>query len=111
MTRAYYDGMIAGNEALLTRAFHPRACVAGNEEGRAVLEEPPEEFILECKENAALQGPGEWRLDRLSFEGDTALVNLGGDNAGVWCSDDLSMLKVDGQWSIVHKTFYAHPAR
>jgi hypothetical protein len=25
--------------------------------------------------------------------------------------DGLSMLKVDGQWSIVHKTFYAHPAR
>jgi hypothetical protein len=31
--------------------------------------------------------------------------------AGVWCSDDLSTLKVDGQWSIVHKTFYPHPAR
>jgi hypothetical protein len=24
---------------------------------------------------------------------------------------NLSMLKVDGQWCIVHKTFYEHPAR
>jgi hypothetical protein len=110
VARAYYEGMIAGNEALLTRAFHPRACVVGNEEGELSWKNL-EEFILECKENVALQGPGEWRLDRLSFEGDTALVTLGGDYAGVWWSDDLSMLKVDGQWSIVHKTFYAHPAR
>jgi hypothetical protein len=58
----------------------------------------------------AQQRPGEWRLDRLSFEGDTAPVTLGCDFAGTWCSDDLSMLKVDGQWRIVHKTFYAHPA-
>jgi sulfite reductase alpha subunit-like flavoprotein len=110
VARAYYDGMIAGDEALLTRAFHSRACVVGNEEGKLSWQNL-EEFILECKENAALNGAGQWRVDHLSFEGDTALVTLGGDYAGVWYSDDLSMLKVDGRWFIVHKTFYAHPAR
>jgi len=109
VARAYYDGMIAGDEALLTRAFHPRACVVGNEEGKLCWQNL-EEFILECKENV-LEGAGQWRVDHLSFEGDTALVSLGADYAGVWYSDDLSMLKVDGHWCIVHKTFYAHPAR
>ena len=48
-------------------------------------------------------------LDGLSFEGDTALVRLGGQFAGVWYIDDLSMLRIDGAWRIVHKTFYPHP--
>ena len=48
-------------------------------------------------------------IDGLSFEGDTALVRLGSQYAGVWYSDDLSMLRIDEAWRIVHKTFYAHP--
>jgi hypothetical protein len=54
-------------------------------------------------------GPHEWRIDGLSFEGDTALVRLGGQYVGVWYSDDLSMLLIDDAWRIVHKTFHAHP--
>ena len=45
----------------------------------------------------------------LSFEGDTALVKLGGLFAGIWYSDDLSLVLIDNAWRIVHKTFYAHP--
>ncbi len=106
----YYDGMIRGDESLLARAFHPRACIVGNEDGELYWKNLAE-FIVECKEYAAEQGPGQWRVDHLSLEGDTALVTVGGDFAGVWYSDDLSMLKVDGQWCIVHKTFYGHPVR
>jgi hypothetical protein len=109
VVRAYYDAQMAGDEASLARAFHPRACIVGNEEGElywATLEE----FAAECKAAAAEAGPPEWQIDGLSFEGDTALVRLGGRHAGVWYSDDLSMLRIDGTWRIVHKTFYAHPA-
>jgi hypothetical protein len=31
--RAYYDGMMAGDETKLGHAFHPRACIVGNERG------------------------------------------------------------------------------
>ena len=106
---AYYDGMMAGDEAKLARAFHPRACIVGNEQGElywATLDE----FVADCKKAVAEAGPHEWRIDGLSFEGDTALVRLGGQYAGVWYSDDLSMLRIDGAWRIVHKTFYPHPS-
>jgi hypothetical protein len=33
VARSYYEGMIAGDEALLSRAFHPRACIVGNSQG------------------------------------------------------------------------------
>jgi len=52
VARAYYEGMVAGDEALLSRAFHPRACIVGNYQGE--LEWLTlEEFVVECKEGAA----------------------------------------------------------
>jgi hypothetical protein len=104
--RAYYDGMMAGDEAKLGRAFHPRASIVGNERG-ALSWSTLDEFVAECKEAVAHAGPHEWRIEALSFVGDTALVRLGGQFAGVWYTDDLSMLRIDGDWRIVHKTFYS----
>jgi hypothetical protein len=33
----------------------------------------------------------------------------GGYCYGTWFTDHLSMIKIDGRWRIVAKTFYAHP--
>ena len=109
VVRAYYDGMMEGDAAKLGRAFHPRASIVGNEEG-GLSWSTLEEFVAECEGAASQAGPYEWRIDRLSFAGDTALVGLGGQFAGVWYSDDLSLVRTDDAWRIVHKTFYAHPA-
>jgi hypothetical protein len=110
VARAYYEGMIAGDEGLLSRAFHPRACIVGNyQEELEWL--TLKEFVVECKEGAgAAVGPSLWRLDGLSVEGDTALVRLGAQYAGEWYSDGLSMLRIDGSWRIVHKTWFVHPS-
>ena len=108
VVRAYYDGSMEGDEAKLARAFHPRACIVGNEHGElywATLEQ----YVAECKAAVAEAGPPEWRINGLSFEGDTALVRVGSRYAGVWYSDDLSMLRIGDAWRIVHKTFYPHP--
>jgi hypothetical protein len=108
VARTYYDGMISGDDAKLALAFHPRASIVGNERGKLSWSNLGE-FAAECREAAAEAGPYEWRIDDLSFEGDTALVRLAGWFAGVWYTDDLSMVRVDGAWRIVHKTFYPHP--
>ena len=109
VVRAYYDGMIEGNAARLGQAFHPRASIVGNE-GGALTWSSLEEFTAECEGAVSHAGRYEWRIEDLSFEGDTALVRLGGQFAGVWYSDDLSLVRTDDVWRIVHKTFYAHPA-
>jgi hypothetical protein len=109
VVRAYYDGMIEGDAAKLGRAFHPRASIVGNEGGELYWANL-EEFVAECQGAVSEAGPYEWRIERLSFEGDTALVRLGGKCAGVWYSDDLSIVLIDDAWRIVHKTFYPHPA-
>ena len=109
VVRTYYDGMLAGDAAMLGRAFHPRACIVGNDNG-ALYWKGVEEFAAECKGLVSSAGPSEWRIEGLSFAGDTALVRLGNRYAGVWYSDDLSLLRTEGGWRIVHKTFFAHPA-
>ncbi len=110
VVRTYYDGMLAGDEVKLAHAFHPRACIVGNNRGELEWQ-TLEDFVAECKEAAGdAAGAYEWRIDGLSLQGDTALVRLGGQFAGEWYSDDLSMLRIDGAWRIVHKTWYVHPA-
>jgi hypothetical protein len=107
---AYYDGMLAGDEVKLAHAFHPRACIVGNFQGELEWQ-TFEEFVVECKQAAGdAAGAYVWRIEGLSFQGDTALVRLGAQFAGDWYSDDLSMLRIDGAWRIVHKTWYVHPA-
>lgn len=108
VARAYYDGSIAADEKLLTGAFHPRASIVGNLQGKLVWQ-TLEEFIDECKQEADGAGPGTWRIEAVSILGDTAEIKFGNEFAGEWYTDDLSLLRVDGRWCIVHKTWYLHP--
>src|SRR6201988_1978742 len=57
---AYYDGMMAGDEMRLARAFHPRACIVGNYQGQLEWQ-TFEEFVAEGKEatsDSRFQGGG-----------------------------------------------------
>ena len=69
-----------------------------------------DEYIAECQAAVAEAGHYDWRIDGMSFEGDTAHVRLRAQHAGVYYSDDLSLVKDDDTWRIVHKTYYAHSA-
>lgn len=107
--RAYHEGSIAGDEKLLRDVFHPRACIVGNYRGELEWQSL-EEYITECRDGKDESAPSECRIVGLSIEGDTALVRVRELYKGEWYSDDLSMLRVDGTWRIVHKTWYVHPS-
>lgn len=103
--RAYYNGSIAGDEKLLRNVFHPRACIVGNDRGE--LEWLTlDEYIAECREGKEESAPYSWRIEDLSINGDTALVRIRDLYKGDWYGDDLSMLRIDGTWRIVHKTWH-----
>lgn len=106
VVRAYYDGTMAGDEAKLAGAFHTRACIVGTWEGKLDWV-TRDEYIAECQAAVAEAGRYDWRIDGMSFEGDTAHVRLRAQHAGVYYSDDLSLVKDDDTWRIVHKTYYA----
>jgi hypothetical protein len=100
--------MISADAAKLAGAFHLRASIVGNWDGE-VSWQTLEEFMAECADALDPAGRREFRVERLSLQGDTAMVTIGGYFDGYWYTDDLSMLRSDGVWRIVHKTFYAHP--
>jgi len=108
VVRAYYDGSMTGNEAKLASAFHPRALIVGTWEGELTWQ-TREEYIAECVEGAGEAGEYDLRITGMSFAGDTALVSDAAQFGGIYFSDDLSLVKDDGTWRIVNKTYYAHP--
>ena len=104
----YYSAMVDADEAELRRVFHPRASVIGNFDG-ALEFTNLDEFIASTSDAKTGDRPFEYRVDRLVLVGDTAVITVGGYCYGTWITDHLSMIKIDENWRIVAKTFYAHP--
>ncbi len=105
---AYYKAMVEADEAELRRVFHPGASVIGNFDGALEVTDL-DGFIAGTPDAKTGAGPFEYRVDGLVLVGDTAVITVGGYSYATWFTDHLSMVKIDGAWRIVAKTFYAHP--
>jgi hypothetical protein len=108
VAKLYYDGMHGADEAKLRKAFDPRASIIGNFDGD-VSWMSVGDFVGECRSVNDRVGRYECRLESLDIVGDTAVARFGGYFIDIWFSDYLAMLKTGAGWSIVNKTFYAHP--
>lgn len=104
----YYTAMVDADEAELRRVFHPRAPVVGNFDGALEFSDL-DGFIASTADAKTGDKPFEYRVDGLVLVGDSAVVTVGGYCYGTWFTDHLSMIKIEGAWRIVAKTFYAHP--
>ena len=104
----YYQAMVDADAETLRRVFHPRATVIGHTDG--VLEYTDlEEFIASTPDAKTGDGPFECRIENLVIVDDTAVVSVGGYSYGRWFTDHLSMVKINGRWQIVCKTFRCFP--
>lgn len=103
----YYTAMVDADGEGLRRVFHPKASIIGNFAG-ALEYVGLEEFIAGSGDAKTGEGPFETHLDGLTLLGDTAVVTISGYSYGAWITDHLSMVKIDGRWQIVAKTFFAH---
>ena len=105
---AYYDGMMAGDEVRLTRAFHPRACIVGNYQGPLEWQ-TLEEFSQSARGRHVTRDPHQWRIDGLSFQGTR---RWSGSVTYLRASGTATIYPSSGStasWRIVHKTWYLHP--
>ena len=105
----YVEGMTFANEAALRKAFHPRSAIIGHYQN-AVEWLTREEFIAAIvAEGAAPPGTQPYMdIALVDIAGDAATVKVTDDFAGMRFTDYLSMLKVDGRWTIVNKLYYLH---
>ncbi|MCC5905200.1 MAG: nuclear transport factor 2 family protein [Balneolaceae bacterium] len=105
----YLQAHATGNGEYLREAFHPVAnlyFVRDSELAQYTLEE----YI------ALFDGtPGEDEdqrirsIDNIEISGNAAIVTITLDYPNGIYTDYMSMLKIDGQWKIVNKTFYIDP--
>ena len=105
--RLYLDGVARGDLGKLREAFHKDARIFGQELGQR-YDVPIEELVKEAV-RAPLDSDGRFRgrLTSVTVAGDAAVATVAED--GCWCSvsyvDFMSLVRINGSWKIVNKTF------
>jgi hypothetical protein len=105
----YFQGHATGNGEYFRKAFHPDAKLFFIREGK-LTQWTAEEYIGRASgKPAADEGQRKRKIDSIDISGNAAVVKVTLDYPKVVFTDYMSMLKIDGQWKIVNKTFYANP--
>jgi hypothetical protein len=108
VVRSYVEGMIKGDAAMLERAFHPKMSEIGHFQGELMWNNRAQ-FVGLCQEAATPDAQPSWKILNLSVAGDIASVHVEDDWAGLSFDDYLLLLKTEGRWQIVTKTFHVRP--
>jgi hypothetical protein len=103
----YFQGHATGQGEHFRKVFHPDAKLFFIREGK-LTQWTSEEYISRAAgKPAADEAQRKRRIDSIDITGDSAFVKLTLDYPGVVFTDYMSMLKIDGRWMIVNKTFHA----
>jgi len=107
--QTYFDSMFESRADLVRAAFHPNARISGYLEGE-LHEMSTDDFAgFVASQQPSPRDKGEApRLEVLSIEvaGETAAARIRDDYLGLTFLDSLSLLRVDGRWTIYNKLFH-----
>ena len=107
--QTYFDSMYESSAEMVRAAFHPSARITG------YLEDGLHEMTVDdfagfvASQQPSPKAKGESpRLEILSIDvaGSTASARIRDDYLGLAFLDSLSLLRVDGRWSIYNKLFH-----
>jgi outer membrane PBP1 activator LpoA protein len=105
----YFRGHATGQGEHFRKVFHPDAKLFFMREGK-LTQWTSEEYISRASgKPAADEARRKRTIDSIDISGNAAFVRLTLDYPSVVFTDYMSMLKIDGEWKIVNKTFYAKP--
>ncbi len=105
----YFQAHATGNGEYLREAFHPVAklfFVRDGELAQFTLEEYIALFDGSPEED---EDQRVRTIDHIEISGNAAIATITLDYPNAVYTDYMSMLKIDGQWRIVNKTFYLEP--
>lgn len=105
----YFRGHATGQGEHFRKAFHPDAKLFAVREGK-YWQLTSEEYIARATGKAPDdEGQRKRKIESVDISGNAAIVKIVLDYPQVRFTDYMSMLKIDGVWRIVNKTFYAEP--
>ena len=102
----YFDGMMERDRAKLDQAFDPSARLIGYR-GETFTVTPYEEWASGTARGEK-RNPADFsnHLIEVEVKGYTALAKTELYWPGIYYYDYLTLIKIDGDWKIVHKTWY-----
>ena len=105
----YFRGQATGQGEHFRKVFHPDSKLFFIRDGK-VTQWTAEEYISRAAGKPADDEAQRKRtIDSIDISGNAAFVRLTLDYPKVVFTDYMSLLKVDGRWVIVNKTFHAKP--
>lgn len=106
----YLRGQATAEREYYERAFHPDAELFGMSEGRLVRMTAAQyiERVASGRPAADEAKRQRW-IETIDVSGDTAVAKLVLDYPTIRFTDYMSLVKVDGRWVIVNKTYLASP--
>lgn len=107
--QTYFDCMYESSAEKTHAAFHPNAKITGYlEDGLHEMSVVEFAGLVSSQQPSAKEKGEAARLDIISIDiaGDTAVTRVRDDYLGMTFLDTLSLLRVDGQWTIYNKLFH-----
>jgi hypothetical protein len=107
--QTYFDSMYQSSPDKVRDAFHPDAKVTGYlEDGLHEMSVSDFAGFVASQQPSPEQKGETVRLDILGIEtaGSTATARVRDDYLGLTFLDSLSLIKIDGRWSIYNKLFH-----
>ncbi len=108
----YFDGIYQSSEEKLRRAFHADAHVYSVTDG-ALVDLDLDAFVARVTGRQSAESRNAPRTDRIvsiDFSGpNSALAKVELSIPGIDFVDFLSLMRIDGRWRIIAKTYHAMP--
>ena len=109
IVQTYFDCMYESSAEKTHAALHPNAKITGYlEDGLHEMSVVEFAGFVSSQQPSAKEKGEAARLDIISIDiaGDTAVTRVRDDYLGMTFLDTLSLLRVEGQWSIYNKLFH-----
>lgn len=108
--RIYFDGLYEGDTKKLGEAFHPASHLYSVGADGAAADLPRAEWFKMIESRPSAKSKGDERRDRIvsiDFSGPaTAFAKVECQIPPRYFTDYLTLLKLDGQWTVIAKAFH-----
>jgi len=105
----YIQGHATGNGDFMRKAFHTEAKIMAFRDGK-MMNLTAEEFASRFNgKPAADEAQRKRRIESVEITGNAGFGKIVLEYPTVTYTDYMSLLKVDNEWKIVNKVFYAEP--
>lgn len=107
----YIQGHATGQGEHFRKVFHPDSKLFAVREGK-YWQLTSEEYIARAAgKPASDEAQRKRRIESIDITGNAAIAKIVLDYPQVKFTDYMSLLKIDGQWWIVNKTFHTEPKK